>query len=97
MHAFAHPLAGKTVRLNALAKDPVQEQVVDGAEFQIEDWWDSKRVFGKSWMDANGNPAALHYAFRGGMADLPIDDEVVYGHIGALGHLVHVSELGEEV
>jgi hypothetical protein len=42
-------------------------------------------------MTADGNPAALNYAARG--VGLPIDDEVVYGKIGAFGHLVHTKEI----
>jgi hypothetical protein len=94
MHNTKHPLAGKTVALVG-SIDPVQGQVVDGAEFRVEDYWDA--VSGKSWMFSDGNPAALQYAMRSGMSGLPIDDEVVYGKIGYFGHLVHVSELGDEV
>lgn len=48
-----------------------------------------------SWMDSNGNPAAMMYAIRTGSQgfDVPIDNEVVYGKIGSLGYLFHVSEL----
>ena len=50
---------------------------------------------GLSWMDSNGNPAAMMYAIRTGSQgfDVPIDNEVVYGKIGSLGYLFHVSEL----
>jgi len=48
-------------------------------------------------MDANGNPAALMFAIRSARADLPTDDEVVYGKIGNFGHIIHTSELGEVV
>lgn len=46
-------------------------------------------------MDSNGNPAAMMYAIRTGSQgfDVPIDNEVVYGKIGSLGYLFHVSEL----
>jgi hypothetical protein len=89
-HDNAHPLAGKDVTLTAT--DPVRGMVVEGARFVVEDWWD--RLTGGSWMNAEGNPAALQYAMRSGFNGLPADDEVVYGKIGAFGHLVHVSELG---
>jgi hypothetical protein len=60
--------------------------------FRIEDWWD--RVAGMSWMGANGNPAALNYAFRSGITGLPIDDKVLYGKDSqGFGHLIHVSEV----
>lgn len=94
IHQDPHPLARHTVRLNAQAHDPAQKAVVPGAEFRIEDWWD--RLLGKSWMVCDGNPAAIHYGMRSGLTELPIDNEVVYGKIGAFGHLVHVSELSEE-
>jgi hypothetical protein len=91
-HNDPHPLAGQAVKLNATAVDPVQKLVLPGAVYQLEDWWD--RVAGQSWMVANGNPAAMHYAVRSAFnAGIPTDDEVVYGKIGGLGHLVHVSEL----
>jgi hypothetical protein len=46
-------------------------------------------------MLSDGNWAAMHYALRSALVEpmLPIDDEVVYGKIGAFGHIVHVSEL----
>lgn len=82
MHNESHPLAGTTVKA-----------VIDGQEYdyRLEDWWD--RLTGGSWINANGNPACLNYAMRSAKAHLPIDNEVVYGKIGALGHLVHVSEI----
>ena len=86
-HEEPHPLAGKTVKIIA--------GEYEGKHYWIEDWWD--KITGGSWMFAEGNPACLQYAMRSGLGNLPTDDEVVYGKIGALGHLVHVSELGEEV
>ncbi len=82
-----HPLAGKTVFLRCKS-DPDH---LDGQEFIVEDWWIN--VAGRSWMSCDGNPGCLKYAIRSAMAGLPIDDEVVYGHVGAFGHLVHESEL----
>ena len=87
-----HELAGKTVELNLSADDP---QMVSGDIFRVEDWWEN--VGGESWMFAKGNPACLKYAIRSGMGGLPTDNEVVYGKVNSLGHLVHVSELGEEI
>lgn len=81
--------------LNERAVDPVQGQVVEGAHFRVEGLW--TELTGKSWMDSDGNFAAMHYAFRAGQAGLPIDDNVYYGKIGALGHLVHISEIGKPV
>lgn len=82
IHTEPHPLAGQTVTVD-LGKGPV--------DYTIEDWWD--RVSGGSWMFAQGNPACLGYALRSGLGGLPTDNEVVYGKIAGLGHLVHVSEL----
>lgn len=87
----AHPLAGQTVTLRC-APDPDR---LDGQAFQIEDWWEN--VSGGSWMDAVGNLACLKYAMRSAFANLPTDNEVVYGKVGGLGHLIHVSELGAPV
>lgn len=90
IHKDPAPLAGTTVHIKAFAAHP---QVPDfgGAEFRVEDWWD--RVSGGSWMDTNGNPACFVYAMRAALVELPMDNEVLYGKIGALGHLVHVSEI----
>lgn len=80
-----HPMAGKTVTIRPDAVD------LGGQEYRIEDWWIN--VAGISWMVAEGNPAALKYAIRSACAGLPTDDEVLYGKVGGLGHLVHVSEI----
>lgn len=90
MHTESHPLAGKTVTVTT-SQHP---QIGPGPhQFKVEDWWD--KLTGGSWMFANGNPAATIYALRAGMSALPIDDKVVYGKIGHLGHLVHDSEFVE--
>ena len=94
MNTEQHPLSGKKVKLN-ITLDASGGGVEDGYEYFIEDWWD--HLTGGSWMDAEGNPAALKYAVRVGLGDLPIDNNVVYGKIGHYGHLIHVSELGELV
>lgn len=84
IHPDPHPLAGAMVTLD-LGHGPV--------EFHIEDWLD--RVSGQSWMVATGNPTAIKYALRSGFAGLPYDNEVLYGKVGGLGHIVHVSEIPE--
>lgn len=94
IHDQPHPQSGKTVKLKP-AKDMEPDGIVTDAEYRIEDYWD--RVGGGSWMHAQGNPAALKYAIRSGVASLPLDDDVVYGKINGLGHIMHVSELGETV
>lgn len=83
IHADPHPLAGQTI--------PIVIDRVGTGDFIVEDWWD--RVAGVSWMRAGGNFAAMNYSVRAGFAALPFDDEVVYGKLAGLGHLVHVSEL----
>jgi hypothetical protein len=93
MHTASHPLADKVVRLNSKAADPARGIVTEDAVYHIIDWWDL--LTGKSWGDSDGNFAAMHYGMRMGLTEGPWDDEVVYGHIGAFGHLVHVSELGD--
>lgn len=84
VHALAHQLAGQAVT--------VISGSMAGAECWVEDWWD--RLAGGSWMDATGNPACLAYAVRSATDRLPVDNEVVYGRVGDIGHLIHASELG---
>lgn len=86
-HNEKHVLANKKVK--------IEKGQLAGNEIVIEDWWD--RVYGKSWMFEQGNPACLQYAIRTGLQEhrVPSDDEVIYGKIGNLGHLVHVSELSD--
>ncbi len=82
---------GETVRIKDGVTDLMQGQVIGGAEYVIEGFWD--QVAGKSWMESNGNPAALQYAMRSSDNRLPIDNKVLYGKIGSSGHLVHESEI----
>lgn len=91
VHETSSPLAGKTVRLRP---DFFHIQCSIGGQYaEVEDWWD--KVYGKSWMNSTGNPAAIIYAARSGFSPYPIptDDEVLYVHVGAFGHLVHVCEI----
>ncbi len=99
MHTEKHPLAGKTIRVKSRT---INHQGInfDGAEYRLEDWWD--HLTGGSWQFAQGNPACIQYAIRSALTwdensdrVIPIDDEVVYGKIGAFGHLIHVSEIGD--
>lgn len=93
MHTDSHPLAGKTVTLQLRGEGG--PGIANGSEYRVEDYWD--KITGGSWGDAQGNPAAIKYAVRAGLALIEPDDEVVYGKVGPYGHLVHVSELGEVV
>ena len=62
-----------------------------GQEFILEDL--ASKLFGGSWKDQFGNPACLLYALRVADEDLPLDDDVYYGKIGCMGHLIHKREL----
>ena len=88
------PYAGMVVKTKPdVGIDLTLGRSLGGLDFCIEDWWEN--VAGKSWMHSEGNPAALNYAFRIGMraGTVPTDNEVLYGKIGMLGYLFHVSEL----
>lgn len=88
-HDTQHPLAGQIVTVSAHLPG-----VGPGEHsFKVEDWND--RVFGKSWMFMEGHPVSLLYAVRSARAGLPTDNDVVYGKVGSLGHLVHVSEFAQ--
>jgi len=92
MKRDTHKLAGQTVKIKVAGNDDnAITQELDGQDYVVEDWWEN--VSGGSWMNAAGNPACIKYAMRSGFAGLPTDNEVVYGKVGAFGHLVHVSEL----
>lgn len=80
-----HRLAGKTVKI-------VKGEHA-GKDYRVEDLW--QNVAGESWMTCNGNPACIIYALRGAKEELPIDNNVLYGKIGPLGHLIHESEVEE--
>lgn len=87
LHNTPSELAGQTVKIADWAND------IGGQSIQIEDWWD--RVAGGSWMTCDGNPACMGYGIRTGFSErrIPTDNEVLYGKIGALGVLVHMSEI----
>lgn len=101
IHTEPSPLSGQTVGvyLGAPAArslgldhlDVVTEYVETLYTLRVEDYWD--RVSGQPWGTSDGNYAATLYAFRAGFAGLPWDDEVLYGKIGSVGVLVHVSEV----
>lgn len=87
IHKEKSSLADKTVRIISGEHK--------GSEYRVEDWWD--RLGQGSWMFGAGNPACLQYAIRSSppLDNLPMDNEVLYGKIGGLGHLVHISEIEE--
>lgn len=85
-------LAGKTVKI----KDGTG---IKASQFVVEDWFEN--VVGCSWLNANGNPAALQYAVRiakfGENNNVPpFDNDVLYGKIGMLEFLLNVREIAEE-
>lgn len=93
IHSQPSPLAGKTVRIKDIAGD-----YLAGAEYEVEDWWD--RVAGQTWKQGwvcDGNLACLDFAVRcgarAGSGGLPLDDEVLYGKVGGLGKLVHITDI----
>lgn len=92
IHSQSHPAAGQTLKIRSGVVDPIQNLVLPGQEYHVEDYWDVVSG-GRSWMNTSGNPAVMQYAIRSALNDLPLDDEVLYGKIGALGHIVHISEL----
>ena len=87
MHTQNHPQAGEVVK--------IKKGVFKGADYRIENWWD--KLTGGSWKFADGNPACIEYALRSSGIQNADDkapdfsDEVVYGKIGGLGKLMHVS------
>lgn len=83
-----HPLAGKTVLLKKLKNDAHN---IGCQEFRVEDLWIN--VYGCSWMEAIGNPAACFYAMRAGLNHLPNDDNVLYGKVGSFSYLIHETEI----
>lgn len=95
MNRQRHPLAGQIVRLKEGIGAFIQGDA-GRAEFHVEDWADN--VLGRSVWTANGNPAALEYAYRIGKNrnGIPIDDNAVYGHVGGFGHIVHDSEIDRD-
>ena len=92
MNKKKHPLAGKKVKLKlAGEKGKNDPQGIDGKMMIIEDW--AENVFRGSWMIQQGNPTAMFYGIRAGFANLPTDDDVVYGKVDGLAYLVHNSEI----
>lgn len=99
MHDEAHPFQGKMVRIADHVYDD-RDMIPAGGWARMEDWWD--HLTGSSWM-VQQVAACVMYALRQGaikaqnLYDIPIDDEVVYVKVRGIGHLLHVTELSEEV
>jgi hypothetical protein len=92
-HKEKHPRAGETVKVQFTGGHPqIPGSATTPVDITIEDWWD--KLTGKSWMFSGGNPACIVYAIRGGVNQLPTDDDVFYGKSEqGFGHLVHSSEV----
>lgn len=75
--------AGKTVRIIS--------GVFKGEEYRLENW--QTLVTGKSWKDNLNNPAVLEYICRTMDETTPPDNNVYYGKIAGLGHLIHASQI----
>lgn len=89
---MTHRLAGQTVTL-INAQDPVRGMVVAGAKFCVEDSV-AALLDSPVWSGVTTtNWAVANYRIRAARIDLPVDENVVYGKIGGLGHIVHESEL----
>lgn len=87
MHTTPHPLARQTI-----AVPPDADDGGPSFSFRVEDWGD--RVLGRSWRVADGLPVALVYALRVAEKQLPLDDDVVYGHDATgFAHLIHSTEI----
>lgn len=54
--------AGQTVKTKQGVGTSSFGQDMSEQDFIVEDWWEN--VSGCSWMNSNGNPAALEYAVR---------------------------------
>lgn len=77
-------------KVNDVVQDN-RQMILPGATFWVEGKWST--LFGDSWRNAKyTNWAARHYAKRVELFNLPDDDDVYYGKIDGLGHILHRSE-----
>jgi hypothetical protein len=88
--------AGRALKIKNNVGRGMNGQLLEGEHFIVEDWCEN--VLGRSWMSADGNPAALEYAIRtainGKNNNVPkYSDDVLYGKVGYNGHLFHINEL----
>lgn len=91
-----HPLQDKEVRLNDTVSDPQRSMLWPGAVFRVVDWFVNMDDEAAEPLVVPRNWAEKWYIQRALTNHLPLTD-LVYGKVNNLGHLVHVSELGEEV
>lgn len=68
-----------------------REMITPGTTFWVEG--KVSEIFGAPWQTFLANNwAAKHYAKRVELFNLPNDNEVYYGKIDGLGHMLHRSE-----
>ena len=92
MHKEPHPHASRIVKLkNGI--EPFNGVDFSGKNFRIEDWWDCLADIDNPDWRKSKLVACVLYSIRSSKTSLPIDNEVVYGKLAGLGHLIHVSEL----
>lgn len=94
MHKEQSPSAGKTVKIKPDAKHPYIP-TFGGSSFKVEDWQD--RIMGMSWTKYIDHPVCIEYSLRISEANILVDDEVLYGKIGLIFLLVHVSEIESDI
>jgi hypothetical protein len=87
-HDTEHPLAGKTVRISS------KDGGYNGRDFTVQDWFD--RLVPVEWKLLDQHPQVSQYSYHVGSANLPADEDVVYGKAGLIPMMVHTSELTEE-
>ncbi len=87
MHDTRHPDAGRTILVD-MGQGP--------AEYRVEDWWDHLSGASYSALEFLNNWGCKNYITRVNAHGIPTDDEVLYGKIGGLDYLVHVSEILKE-
>ena len=93
MHKEQSPLAGKTVKIKPDAKHPYMP-AFGGSSFRVKDWQD--RIMGMPWTEYVDHPVCIEYGLRISKVNI-LDDEVLYGKIGLIFLLVHVSEIESDI
>ena len=87
-------LRSASYRLRPWVRDPVRGIVRGGLIVRLEARW--SELSPTSW-EVSRRPVAVHYQARVAAAGLPPEGDVWYVHMGIQTHLVHSSEIGDEV
>ena len=90
IHEYCSAFAGCRMKIKPEIKNPHQDNFA-GSILTIDDYWD--RISGASWMDNLNNKYVKIYAQRVKDSELPEDNEVLYGEIGLIGYLIHITEI----